>query len=271
MTPRRALVSGRSRRSSWLTFAATLALVVVFLWIAREAGGDGGGFSWDERVTELLVGARTGAGNRVFWGATILGNTGAMVAFSSLMVLLLAVWGKRALALFAAAVMLLAQGFSFLAKELLQRNRPPQAIALIEQPGSHSLPSGHAFLTLTLLSLLVFLLLRATGGGSHGQQGTRLLRSAAVVVAAAIVALVGVSRVYLGVHWASDVIAGWCLGGAWVLVALLGFSIWERSRWGVRDSGRWLGATSRALLVVLLAVITLVVVFVTAWMDPLLT
>ncbi len=75
-----------------------------------------------------------------------------------------------------------AQGVSSLAKALVQRVRPPEAIALIEQPGSFSLPSGHAFLTLVFLGLLVLL-----GSSGVGRTGSELAWQRAGDVAARLV------------------------------------------------------------------------------------
>ena len=54
---------------------------------------------------------------------------------------------------------------------------------------------------------------------------SRAMKAMAFGVAALLSVMVGVSRVYLGVHWPSDVIAGWCLGAAWAMVAAVGLKM----------------------------------------------
>ncbi len=86
-----------------------------------------------------------------------------------------------------------------------------------------------------------------------------------------MVGLVGLSRVYLGVHWASDVLAGWCLGGAWLAFLLGVFLTWERGSRPLRDKRPWRGRATRATVAAALVLVTAVAVLVTAWADPLLS
>jgi undecaprenyl-diphosphatase len=73
-----------------------------------------------------------------------------------------------------------------------------------------SFPSGHS-----MLSAVVFLTLGALL--ARGQRNLRL-RAYLIVLAVFLTAVVGVSRVYLGVHWPTDVLAGWTAGAAWALL-----------------------------------------------------
>ena len=80
-----------------------------------------------------------------------------------------------------------------------------------------SFPSGHA-----MLSAATYLTIGAMLAQIQPRVGARIyLLSVAVFVAV----LVGATRVYLGVHWPSDVLAGWCLGSAWAL------AFWTLTRW----------------------------------------
>lgn len=74
-----------------------------------------------------------------------------------------------------------------------------------------SFPSGHAFLSATVYLTLAALLART--------QPDRRVKLFVLSVAVALTVLIGVSRVYLGVHWPTDVLAGWALGASWAFVA----------------------------------------------------
>jgi hypothetical protein len=89
------------------------------------------------------------------------------------------------------------------------------------------------------------------------------------VTAAAVTALVGLSRVYLGVHWTSDVLAGWCFGAAWLSVILGVLLAWERQGRSWSDSRPIPRADVRAALVVVLLLVTALVVFLAVRSDPL--
>lgn len=93
-------------------------------------------------------------------------------------------------------------------KEHVGRPRPALVDHLVQASGL-SFPSGHAansaivYLTVALLASQV----------AHG----RAVRTTLIVLAALLVIAIGASRVYLGVHWPSDVLAGWSFGSLWAL------------------------------------------------------
>ena len=131
-----------------------------------------------------------------------------------------------------AAMLLLASGgglvITTLLKDLFQRDRPPAILHAVRAINA-SFPSGHAALSAT-----VFLTLGALIAHFAERRRVRVYALAAAVI---LSVLVGCSRVYLGVHWPTDVLAGWCVGSAWALLWWTAAIAWERTGHGRLSTG----------------------------------
>lgn len=103
-----------------------------------------------------------------------------------------------------------AAGVAVVMKRILERSRPSGLQALGEH--SFSFPSGHAALSLAFFGILVYFLLRHTHRLS--------LKICAVTAGIAVVGAIGISRVYLGVHWPSDVVGSYVLVGVWLFIVI---------------------------------------------------
>lgn len=97
-------------------------------------------------------------------------------------------------------------------KLLILRDRPDAVLHLIEESG-YSFPSGHANGGLIFYVFLAFLISRALKPKKYDDLAT-LVRIVFII----LVFLIGISRIYLGVHYPSDILAGWCLGGILLVV-----------------------------------------------------
>jgi undecaprenyl-diphosphatase len=90
-------------------------------------------------------------------------------------------------------------------------DRPrPDLVAHLVEVHTASFPSGHA-----MLSAVVYLTL---GGLLSRVESPRRIKIYVLSVAVMLTLLIGVSRVYLGVHWPTDVLAGWCAGATWAVL-----------------------------------------------------
>ncbi len=104
-------------------------------------------------------------------------------------------------------------------KLLVGRARPEVALPVIEIPSNASFPSGHAMVSLVTWTTLALVLMPGV---------RRRARPWLLVAALAVAAAVGFTRLALGVHFVSDVVAGWALGAGWLAVTTAAFRAWQR-------------------------------------------
>lgn len=230
-----------AKRSS-LSVVAGLALLAGFVVVAALAT------AFAEILEDVLVGdgingvdepaARWLAGHRDLWltsslkVVTLLGNS-PVIGVGAAVVTVIAVWRSgKWLPTVLAVVGTCGIGLVIVAaKAIVGRSRPGSPFALVSE-GGYSFPSGHATGTAAVALICAWMVSRwvVTGWAA---------RVAAWAVAVAVTGAVGFSRVYLGVHYVSDVLAGWLLGAAWAGMVMLVGSWWENTatRRGARSSG----------------------------------
>ncbi len=143
---------------------------------------------------------------------TALGSAPVLVIAVLAVVGFLALARSWALALFTLAASLGGLGASSVLKYLIDRPRP-ELVPREALTFTSSFPSGHS-----MMSAVVYLTLAALVARLMEQ---RRLKAYVLAVALGLTMLVGLSRVYLGVHWPSDVLAGWSAGAAWALACWL--------------------------------------------------
>jgi undecaprenyl-diphosphatase len=208
-----------------LPVLAVLLPVALFLLLAEGVvGGSPGGI--DAGVLRALEQVQSAALTVFLRVVTFLGGDwGVVIPTAAAVVVLLIVDRPRLRgAVFVAVVMAGTGVLQLLTKLLFERPRPgvfPPLVAV----ASYSYPSGHAMASAGL-ALAVGLLAWRTRW-----------RLWAVAGGLAFVLLVGLSRMYLGVHYPSDIVAGWLLAVAWVAWTWLAFEVAGRPLGGIRRSG----------------------------------
>jgi undecaprenyl-diphosphatase len=147
---------------------------------------------------------------------TALGGTTVLTLMTVAVIGFLLMDNKRGAALF---VLIAVGGGSLLttaAKLMFARPRP-ELVAHLVDVSSYSFPSGHA-----MSSAVTYLTLGALLARTQARRRMKIYLLATAVV---LTLIIGASRVYLGVHWPSDVLAGWSLGSAWAMLC------WQAERY----------------------------------------
>jgi membrane-associated phospholipid phosphatase len=147
---------------------------------------------------------------------------------TAIIILLIYGLGLRWEAVMALIAAIFSTAINLLVKDLVQRPRPTAAaVSVIDILKSYSFPSGHVMYYLGFLGFigfLVFSLLKPS-----------IKRSLLLVLIGIPIVLIGISRIYLGQHWASDVLGSYLLGSL-TLVATIQFYRWGKTRFFVHQS-----------------------------------
>lgn len=150
---------------------------------------------------------------------TALGSGVVLLTFIAVVAGYLALERRLAMLVLVAGATLGGMVLSSLLKLVFGRPRPTVVPPLVEVH-SGSFPSGHSMLSAVVYLTLGALLARTTT--------RRRLRVYFIAVALALTFVVGLSRVYLGVHYPTDVVGGWAAGALWALVCALGAQALQR-------------------------------------------
>lgn len=196
---------------------------VIVVWVALVAGGSGLAFAareagplpgdlflarylQEEPLPDGVTGALLSNADSAVW----------LILVAALAVALLVKRWTSALFIFLASLTSVFIGVAL--KLIVARPRPSaELVQVYDTSQSYSFPSITACFSLVLLGGIVYLLWRA--------RPPRPILVVALGASLVLVLVIGLSRVYVGEHWASDVLGGWLFGAAWLLVL-------TRMRWG---------------------------------------
>jgi len=210
-----------------ITSGALLAVLAgIVLGLADGATESNGLASIDPPVWRWMIDHRTPALTTAAIVVTNVGSTVSMTIIAVAGVIFLLIRHRRG---DAALVAVVAAGAGLLVrfgKATVGRERPPEQFRLVTET-NESFPSGHALASAAILGVLVVVFLPAIR--------SRGWRMAVLVGAVLFVLAIGLSRLYLGVHWATDVIGGWVIGLAWLTLCLTGRQLWRQTRGRPQD------------------------------------
>jgi undecaprenyl-diphosphatase len=164
---------------------------------------------------------RSPAATVFFTAWTIIGTAPGLSTIVLLVVGVLWMRGRRWLPLFLVVVTLGGWALNYGLKALFARARPDLSLALRATSG-YSFPSGHAQMSVVTFGALAYMVMRTSR--------SLPARSAALAFASCAVAAISLSRVYLGVHWISDIVAGVAAGLVWLAAAIAVYEVSRRFR-----------------------------------------
>ncbi len=167
--------------------------------------------AFDLWFENLMLATRTPVLLDVMRAVTFFGNTTTVIAIAVILSAYLVISRKSHWPYLAGIALALLGAFlsgSFL-KTLVARARPDEFMRAVTET-TFSFPSGHAIASVVLYGFIAFIFSRRYPE----------YRKAALVAAGITIVLIGFSRLYLGVHFPTDVLAGYLLGGAWLMLGV---------------------------------------------------
>lgn len=176
---------------------------------------------FDSEVISFIQGWESPVLTGIMKVFTYIGSTGSMIVLSLFILIFLYKGLKHRveLVLFI-AVMAGSPILNAMVKLCFQRTRPD--LHRLIEIGGYSFPSGHAMNAMSLYGILTFLLWRHI----KVKWGRILL----IVMSTSMILTIGISRIYLGVHYPSDIIAGYLAGGFWIATSIWFFQRYQDRR-----------------------------------------
>lgn len=220
----------RDRRVVPVALAGASGAVAVALADGARESADLSAF--DPAVTSAVVADRTPALTLLAKAVTFVGSTPALAAMT-LAVLGWLLWRHRdrSAAVAVGAAMAAAAVLTVVSKHLVARARPPADLVIGSVQSDFAFPSGHTLNATVFFGLLAGLALTSVRGRGR--------RAAVVIAWLAATGAMGLSRIYLGQHWLTDVMASWALAVMVLSVTALVAMGFARGtdQWSVRSKG----------------------------------
>ncbi|RLQ95254.1 phosphatase PAP2 family protein [Falsibacillus albus] len=195
-------------------FLIVLGMISFFTWGFFEIADD----YQDQEIRHFDSIIIEGIQNHVspFWthimlGVTLLGSVKWIVILTSMTVMLLFLFKHRLLAVYVAVSISCGGLFNWLLKWIFKRERPD--IEPIIQEQGYSFPSGHSMGSFIFYGTLAFILFKL-----YKQKWAKIFGA---LLAIFLVFFIGISRIYLGVHYPSDIVGGFTAGAAWTTISII--------------------------------------------------
>jgi undecaprenyl-diphosphatase len=214
------LILEKQNRELIAGFLGAATALIFFGWLA-DAVFDGETMRFDTAVRNAIHAWASVPLTDAMRVVTQLGSAAVLVTLGALLVWRLAAQGRRRAALIFVAACVGAEALSEILKLAFRRPRP-EAFFGYAEPITYSFPSGHSIMSACFYGVVAAILTT--------RMESRRTKIAIWTAAALLSLAVGFSRVYLGVHYPSDILAGYATAAIWVGTVRAGYDIWLRHR-----------------------------------------
>ena len=140
--------------------------------------------------------------------AKLITNLGGAITLLSITIILLLGLKNKKIGLLVALNLLISTGLNLLLKNIVQRPRPNE-FRLIDETG-YSFPSGHSMVSMAFYGFLIYLIYKFVK--------SKRLKWILIIILSALIITIGISRIYLGVHYTSDVLAGFTISVSYLVI-----------------------------------------------------
>ena len=207
-----------------------VGLTLLFAQIYDAITDDDGVAGLDLPLLHWAVAHRSPVLDAVITGYTDIGGVYGMPIIAVAIALVLSLHRRS----WTPAILIVAAGggsllMTVVGKNLFGRTRPPLRFAVPPYEHSPSFPSGHTLNAFVVAGIVAYLLILR-------QRSTRI-RVLIIVVAAVFAITIGLSRVFLGHHWFTDVLGAWVLGAAWLSLVITAHRLYLTARRGGAPEG----------------------------------
>lgn len=207
---------------------AALVVAALALWVFAEIAEEileQESYSFDKQTLLILRQLHRPLLDKVMLGFTFAGEPVVLLAVC----LGLGIWllrqRKRAQATILQIAAIGAVVLNYLLKVFFGRARPMLWERVVDV-GQYSFPSGHAMISMVIFGMIGYLL------SSKFPQW----RGWIITLTLGLVTGIGLSRLYLGVHWPTDIIAGYAAGVVWLVGCIFSLQVWQERRLGVEKN-----------------------------------
>ncbi|MDP3779513.1 MAG: LssY C-terminal domain-containing protein [bacterium] len=214
------------KQRNGLSLTVGIVIVALFLlaffFILQNYHGQDKLIQADTRIENLIYTLRSEELSDAMLLITLMGTW--QIIFTGIIVIGFPLFALNLIPYLLALVISVSGGeiISSLIKNLVERPRPPVTSALIIEK-SFSFPSGHTLVAVAFYGFLAYTFYRLGG--------TKRAKTLSIILGGTAILAIAFSRLYLGIHWPSDILASLALGGAWLCLVITGLKFAQKSIW----------------------------------------